>query len=463
MPPLQEFKTYETFIEIPDAGEDTSSLLGGFRNPELDIVSAPIEPFLSERPSLFCAKTLMIKLRQKGLFDSQASDVAVGESIRSHQHSSRDRLAYNWVKMDQELSLFHDAEQTLSASDLERPLLDPNLPWETRSIFQTSNLYLIDGLYPDVKTDEALSFESYPTLNESFRDFLGGTLPGRTPPRHLQLLLHPLQALVHHSQSLRSWATSTSSPVFSNAANSSLQETRRLLRAWHNLATEARRENTDMHDTTLGLILYHFICLNLVASFVDIERLADRENLSIGFWQQSLQHERCIYSHQETIFHCGQALRYLRAVAVGIRPWWWPAAVHRAILTLWAASTLGPRDDPKASSAFFAKSPWRQGSMDVEPEANMPTPELSIIAIDDVTPEDAAFSDANWSERHVLVLTRQEEGVVALTDVMGILHYGVSLISVFSSSYEGDAVVKKLKDLEQAWEGSNGGHVYYQD
>ncbi|KAH6610825.1 hypothetical protein Trco_000845 [Trichoderma cornu-damae] len=269
--------------------------------------------------------------------------------------------------MDQELSLFADAEQTLSASDLERPLPDPNLPWDARGILQTSKFLL---------------------------------------------------------------------------------ETQRLLRAWHNLAVEACNDNNaHARDAALGLILYHFICLNLTASFADIERLASRESLGASSWQQSLQTERCIRSRQETIFHSGQALRYLRAVNADARPWWWPTAVHRAILTLWAASTLG-------------LSPWRQGSVDTQPGASMPASELSVVAIDNTAPENPAFGDANWSEKHMLVLARQDEGAVALSDAMGILQYGISLINSFPGSVEGEAVVAKLKALGQVWKGSNGSHVY---
>lgn len=367
--------------------------------------------------------------------------------------------------MDQELSLFHDTEQTLSACDLERPLPDPNLPWDTRNILQTSNLYLLDGLYADVRTEEALDFEFRPTLNQLFKDFLRGTLSNKVPPRHLQLILQPLQALVRHSQSLLSWARHTSSPVLSETANSTLLETQRLLRLWYSLAMEACNENVCLHDIALGLILYHFTCLNLVASFVDIERLADRESLSISFWEQSLRNDRSIHSRQDAIFHCGQALRYLRDVNVDTPPWWWPTAVHRAILTLWAASILGPgpSHDKPTASAFSSNVSWPRDSMDIEPETDMSTPELSIVAIDNITAEDPALSDVNWGERHVLVLTRQDEGVVVLTEATDILQYGISLINAFPSSVEGEAVATKLKDLGQAWEGRNGGQVYYQE
>lgn len=361
--------------------------------------------------------------------------------------------------MDQELSLFYDAEQTLSASDLERPLPDPNMSCDTRNICQASNLYLIGGTSPNTKPEQAVAlFELWPTLNQILKDFVHGTLLSRVPSRHLQLLLHPLQALVHHAQNLLTLARCSSSPALSESANTSLLETQRLLRAWHSLAIEDCNENVYMHDTTLSLIIYHFICLNLAASFVDIERLADRVNLSTSFWQRSLQNEKCIHNRQEAIFHCGQALRYLRAVNADLRPWWWPTAVHRAILTLWAASTLGSvpshdNDNSKTAQAFPARDVWPQGSMDIEPDTttNMPTPD--IIAIDNITPEDLVFSDAHWSERYMLVLTHQDEGVVALTDAMGILEYGISLIQAFPSSFEGAAVITKLKDLGRVWGG----------
>lgn len=101
MPSLQGIQNYASYIEIPDASEDAPTFLGGFRNPAgFDIVGAPNEPHLWEKPSLSCAKNWMIKLRQRGLFDSHSLDTAAGESMRPHQQSkaeghypSRDRQA----------------------------------------------------------------------------------------------------------------------------------------------------------------------------------------------------------------------------------------------------------------------------------------------------------------------------------------------------------------------------------
>ncbi|KAJ4860283.1 fungal zn(2)-Cys(6) binuclear cluster domain-containing protein [Trichoderma breve] len=465
---LPKIKDYASLVHSPDAREDTSSFLRSGQKSGLDICSAPNLPHSEEVPNLSCAKNWIKKLRQKGLFDSH---FAVGESMQLHQqpkaksrYSARDRLLYHWVKLDHELSLFHDTEQTISACDLEQPLPDPKLPWDTKNLSQTSDLYLLDGLYADIKTEEALDFEFRPTLNQLFKDFLQGTLSKIVPPRHLQLLLHPLQALVHHSQSLLSWAKHSYSPILSDAANSTLLETQRLLQEWHNLAMESHNENLHTQDTTPALILYHFTCLNLVANFADIERLANRESLSISFWQQSLQNERSIFNRQDAIFHCGQALRYLRAINDDTRPWWWSTAVYRAILTLWAAATLGSSPSHGKLAPFSPKDPWPRDSMDVDPRMNISaTPEPSIIAIDNITPEDPVLNDANWSERHMLVLTRQAEGVVVLNDLMGILQYGISLINVSPSSAEGEAVVTKLMDLGQAWDGNKSSQMYYQD
>ncbi|OTA05982.1 hypothetical protein A9Z42_0067110 [Trichoderma parareesei] len=230
---------------------------------------------------------------------------------------------------------------------------------------------------------------------------------------------------------------------------------------------EAQEETAYMPDadTTLGMSLYHLICLKLVSSFVDIERLAERKSVGVGFWQQSRQHERSIYSRQQAIFHCGQALRYLRAVSIGSLPWWWPTAVHRAIMTLWAASILGtgPSQNGEAPPVYSPKEFWPRDPMDIESGTNLSiATEPAIIAIDNVAPEDAAFGDANWSERHLLVLSSRDEGVVVLTDGAGILQYGISLIHAFPSSIDGEAMVTRLKELGQAWKQSNREQMYYQ-
>lgn len=320
------------------------------------------------------------------------------------------------------------------------------------------------GTYSDINIGEPPGFELRQTLKQLFQDFIQGTLSDRVPPRHLRLLLHPLQALAYHSRGLLSWAKSTSSPVLSEITASSVLETERLLQSWYLLATEPHNEEEDAcanDDVILGLILYHFISLNLAANLVDIERLASSETLDLCFWQHSLPNQACFRNRQEAIFHCGQALRHLRAVGVdAARPWWWPTAVHRAILTLWAASHLAPIINscpsiPGASSSVFPMEHlWQQSSsMDMTPETKMPSAELCIVAIDGAAPEDACFRDANWSEKYIPVLTRLDEGVVVLTDAMGILEYGISLINAFPGSPEGEAVVSMLKGLGQAWEG----------
>ncbi|KAL6908314.1 hypothetical protein GGI43DRAFT_429394 [Trichoderma evansii] len=461
---FQESKNYGSFVNIPQVGKDAASFQGNFCNPLHDIDSTLNHSYLTEIPNLNSAKIWIKRLKRNGLFDGHSPSIHVDESIQLHQQSDvdsqrpgHDRLAYNWAKLDQELSLFYDVEQTLSLSDFTRPLPDPNVPWHTRSIIQTSYSYLIDGLHSEINIVELPGFELRQTLKQLFQDITHGTLPDRVPPRHLQLLLHPLQALTYHSRSLLSWARNTSSLALSGIAASSVLETERLLRSWYTLATKDHNEDTFTTDIILGLILYHFIFLNLAVNLVEIERLTNPGSLDLAFWQRLLQDQGCFRSRQEAIFHCGQALRHLRAVDVDTRPWWWPTAVHRAILTLWAASHLvSINPDPnilEASSVFPMEDLWQQSSTDIAPGTNMSTSELCIIAIDGATPEDPCFRDANWSEKYILVLTRLDEGVVALTDTTGILEYGISLIGALPSSLEGETVIAMLKSLEQAWEG----------
>ncbi|KAL7927848.1 hypothetical protein ACQKWADRAFT_325213 [Trichoderma austrokoningii] len=464
--PFKELNNYGGFTNIPQhIDKDTASFQGGFYSPLLSASSTLNPLYFSEVPNLHLARIWIPRLKRKRLFDGHSPNIHPNKSMQLHQplnldsqHSSHDRLAYNWVKLDQELSLFNDVEQILSLSDLARPLPDPKLPWQSKTIIQATCSYMVGGTYTDINTENPPSFEPRQSLQQLFQDLVHGTLSDRLHPRHLQILLHPLQALTCHSRNLLSWAKSTCSVTFSATAASSLLETERLLRSWYNLATEPHSEE----DDACGLILYHFISLNLAADLVEIERLTSPETPDIDLWQHFLQNQQCFRSRQDAIFHCGQALRHLRAVGVdaAARPWWWPTAIQRAILALWAASHLAPIIDPcpdisEASSAFAMEYLWQQSScMDMPPETTkMPSPELCIVAIDGAAPEDACFRDANWSETYIPVLTRLDEGVVVLTDAMGILEYGISLINAFPASPEGDVVVSMLKGLGQAWEG----------
>lgn len=317
---------------------------------------------------------------------------------------------------------------------------------------------MIGGVYSNnTSPDESPSFEFRQTLKQMFQDFIHGTLSERVPPRHLQLLLHPLQALAYHSRGLLSCAKSTPSEALGRIATSSVLETERLLQSWYMLATETHdAEDACSNDVRLGLILYHFISLNLAVNLVGIEQLTDpgTGTLDIGCWQHFLQNLEYFRNRQEAIFHCGQALRHLRAVGADAeRPWWWPTAVQRVILTLWTASHLAPISScpsiPGASSVFPMEDLWQQSSsMDMALE----TSGLCIVAIDGAAPEDACFHDTDWSEKYIPVLTRLDEGVVVLTDAMGILEYGISLINAFPAP-EGEAVVSMFRGLGQVWNG----------
>lgn len=108
---LQDLTSYASLVQTPDACEDASGFLGGYRNPELDIVSAPNEPYLWERPALSSARTWMRKLRSKGLFDSHTPNIAVGESMRLHPQS---KAKSRYSACDRHVSFRKFLQQTLT-------------------------------------------------------------------------------------------------------------------------------------------------------------------------------------------------------------------------------------------------------------------------------------------------------------------------------------------------------------
>ena len=115
------------------------------------------------------------------------------------------RLVYNWVIVDQELSLFHDTTPILSASELLTPLPSLDMLW---SITNAEDwLSGMQSVYNNVNPQLFPTQSSTPSLRDLFQDFLEDKLSGqqsRLSPQQLRLLLHPIQAILCHVHQLLS-------------------------------------------------------------------------------------------------------------------------------------------------------------------------------------------------------------------------------------------------------------------
>ncbi|KAK6841719.1 hypothetical protein PG987_002579 [Apiospora arundinis] len=351
---------------------------------------------------------------------------------------TQNRLVYNWVMVDQELSLFHDTAPILNISELCAPLPGPDLLWMSANAEQWQQaMQSVYGCTANVNPQLLNTPSLSPSLYDIFQDFLHENLSRRqsTLSAHqLRLLLHPLQSLLCHLRQMLSCFSDvlstrrTASRTVTKASTMlRLEEVQALLQSWYELSIAVYNSNPNCSVSKTNLVLYHLISLNAVTNFPEIERLARREGFDGSYWELSLRHKRCIYQREESIFHCGQVLRLVRAMPADRRPTWWSAALYRAALILWTDSIS--RLDPN-----FQKRD-----------------EGSPVSIDQVTPEDPAVIAYLWNGDGIPVLSRGDGSTTTLDKPADVLLYAAKSIDEGVNCRLSDGIRRKLLALGNNW------------
>ncbi|KAI1327238.1 hypothetical protein F5Y16DRAFT_200999 [Xylariaceae sp. FL0255] len=383
-------------------------------------------------------------MKHAGLFEAQSSGIPSFDSStnvdlawRSWQHQEmQNRLAYNWVMVDQELSLFHDTAPLLAVSDLRTPLPGPELLWMSTNADQWMST--VQSTYGGMANIDMQLFTT-PSLFDLFQEFLHDDLTWRQnsiSPQQLRLLLHPLQSLLCHLRQMLSCfpdvlvprrVSSQTRTVTRDSTMQRLEEVQTLLQKWYGIAIAYLAKHPSCAVSKTNLVLYHLISLNAVTNFAEIERLARREALNNN-WDLAERHKRCIYQREDSIFHSGQVLRLVRAMPADRRPSWWSAAVYRATLILWIDGIS--RLDPN-----FQK----------REEAGVP------VLIDQVIPDDPSMLAYLWDGDGLPVLTRQDGSVAGLDKPADTLDYAVRTLEDGISSRFSDGIRRKLAALRNNW------------
>lgn len=389
------------------------------------------------------------------------------------------RLVYNWVKVDQELSLFHDTAPVLSISELQCPLPGPELLWLAPNAEQwLSGVQSVYGCTNNVNPQLLSTPSLTPSLFDLFQDFLHDNLPRRQPgltPQQLRLLLHPLQALLCHLRQMLTCFSdilaarrTAARTVTKSSTLQRLEEVQVLLQKWYELAVAYHKANPSCAMTKCNIVLYHLISLNAVTNFPEVERLARKEGFEASggagqtvtttaattktttYWELSLRHKRCVYQREEAVFHCGQALRLLRCMPPDRLPPWWGAAVYRVTLIMWT-DAVGRLDPSFKVGGGGGKEGGCGGG-----GAGGSSPEdagagAGVVAVDQVTPEDPALIAYIWSGDGVAVLTRADGSAVGMDDPSEILDLGMEALGGGVSTRMGDGIRRKLARLASNW------------
>ncbi|KAF7560196.1 hypothetical protein G7046_g3957 [Stylonectria norvegica] len=281
---------------------------------------------------------------------SHCNDIATAIP-KIEQANSASRLVYTWAILDLELSIFQDLNPLLPIADFDLPLPD------NEDMFLANDVSSWQGALRACDKDSRM-LTTQPSLRVLFEAFLGDNLTGQRRrdlnQTSLHLLLYPLHSLIHCFCQLRSCVSAglspgCFSPVTRRSTDLRMEELYALLQRWLNLfecysadCSATRSEYDPMKPSMVAiLITYHLIALDTVTDFKEMERLA-QARLSENTMQQggSRVVQKCVQDDRKAVFHAGRILYLLRGLPKKSRPPWWPAAVYRITIILWATSVL---------------------------------------------------------------------------------------------------------------------------
>ncbi|KAK4669149.1 uncharacterized protein QC763_200490 [Podospora pseudopauciseta] len=429
------------------------------------------------------------------------------------ERERRNRLVYNYVMLDQELSLFHDVTPLFAITELKCPLPGPEPLWQCQTSAEWLNkMQSAYGSTANVNPQLLEAATVTPSLCDLFQDFLHDNLSrrqsqGGLSPQQLRLLLHPIQSLICHLRQMLSCFSDVLSggpisrsrnpgTITRSSTQQRMDEVQTLLAKWYDMTRAYLQREPNCPITRCNLVLYHLISLNATANFPEIERLARREAFSAEgtdwSWELNLRSKRCIFQRDQSMYHCGQVFKLLRAMPNNRRPAWWSAAMYRATMVLWAMSlTWGQNPGLVDAGGAGAGVPGSSTS----PVIKQQNPEEGgviaaagagvgaragagggggeqVVVIDQITTEEEKrVMPVLWEDSTVVALTRlpqQGGGTVVIKtreskpgESSGeILRYAIQNIDAGFSSRVGDGIKRKLEQLGKNWDGGAGSEVH---
>lgn len=341
------------------------------------------------------------------------------------------RLAYSWVIIDQELSLFSDTAPLLEVASLQVPMPSSDVLWRAISAKEWS------ATYKATNADHRLDGVC---LRDLFNSFVEGDLSETETdlsPLHLRLLLHPLQTLISQlRQFLNCLPDSGRRPMGTSmsrtATKARLEEISALLDQWYRFAERhTASEGNARWTMNANLIMYHLISLNTRSSMGFIEQFA-RGEVQMGSVRQASQwlQGHCIDDTPQVLFHCGQIFRLVRSLPLHVRPPWWSGAVYRAGVIAWATSTC---------------SLGMGMSLDKAAETDKP------FTIDALRPDHSAIQHYLRYQEGIPMLSSTSGQLVAMSKPDNVLQYCVSLLEGDLSTRVTEGIARKLRGLSEAW------------
>lgn len=326
------------------------------------------------------------------------------------------RLAHSWVVVDQELSLFHDKAPKLSIAELSAAMPDQDILWNATTAEDWSRAY--NNIY---KSPEASVAKNPPSLKHVFRRFMN-----RDPliqsldfsATQLRLFLQPLQAMVCHLHECLDYFLDGGNDRRSQRLITQLEEVQSILQDWYSMCSRSsmmgKTTAASFHPAMCAnLVTYHLISLNTMTHFREMEGLArgelPREEFRRSYWTRV----RCVEEAGRIWLHCGQVLRLVRLMPEARQPAWWPAAIYRVAIIMWATST---------ANMLNATSSSRGGTFSLSADED-------TIRIDNLAPEHPSILRYLRYREGVPVLSKVGGGVVSLEVPRDTLKHCLDLLS----------------------------------
>ncbi|TVY85120.1 hypothetical protein LSUE1_G000433 [Lachnellula suecica] len=346
------------------------------------------------------------------------------------------RLTCNWLMLDQELSLFHDAACVLSTTDLRTPIPSHESLWLARDADEWLTAFKESGDHCRRRPSLAPTSKMSPSLCDLFQDLLHDNIRSddQLTPLHFKLLLHPLHTLVLHLRQVlgcfSDWPGSYigARTVTKASTLTRLEEVQSLLQKWYGLCVSHTNTWRGTMAAQENLVLYHAISLNAITSLPEIERLARTEFLEFSSLNSSQAFKRLLNQPEQAVFHSGQIIRLVNLMPKESRPHWWPAAIYRATMIIWAYGISRNNTSPSKKESSG-----------------------NTFTINSVSPEHPAVASYLWNSEGVPVLINEDGGVTNLDSTDEILFQCSLFLTHGIASRMSEGIQRKLLDLRLNW------------
>ena len=215
-------------------------------------------------------------------------------------------------------------------------------------------------------------------------------------PTQLRLFLQPLQAMVCHLHECLNCFFDAGNDRQSQRLVTQLEEVQSILQDWYTMCSRSTGKASSFDPATCAnLVNYHLISLNTMTNFREMERFARGELQHEEFRHSYWVRVRCVEEAPRIWFHCGQVIRLVRAMPEAQKPPWWPAAIYRVAIIMWATSNA----NMKGQQVLTTSSRGRPDD---------------TFEIDGLTPEHPSILRYMRYREGVPVLSRRGEGFVSL-------------------------------------------------